>query len=121
MLLTPTLKMDAAGYSKMFLPFCLVALCYVTEYCDLHVTALKTSDLICWYACLVNGSSRSVNSVLTGCAKHIQFKPLWSEDVKLPDGALFVIAHSLAVLNKAKTSDFNCRVAECRLAAQVTC
>jgi N-acetylgalactosamine kinase len=57
---------------------------------------------------------------VTGCAKHIQFSPLRSEDVKLPDGAVFVIAHSLAVLNKAKTSDFNCRVAECRLAAQVT-
>ncbi|GFG35106.1 hypothetical protein Cfor_01402 [Coptotermes formosanus] len=54
-----------------------------------------------------------------GCAKHIQFNPLQSEDVKLPDGAVFVIAHSLAVLNKAKTSDFNCRVAECRLASQI--
>ncbi|KAJ9580402.1 hypothetical protein L9F63_003926, partial [Diploptera punctata] len=54
-----------------------------------------------------------------GCAKHIQFNPLRSEDVKLPEGAVFVIAHSLAVLNKAKTSDFNCRVAECRLAAQL--
>ncbi|PNF41266.1 N-acetylgalactosamine kinase, partial [Cryptotermes secundus] len=54
-----------------------------------------------------------------GCAKHIQFNPLLSEDVKLPDGAVFVIAHSLAVLNKAKTSDFNCRVAECHLAAQI--
>lgn len=54
-----------------------------------------------------------------GCAKHIQFSPLRSEDVKLPDGAVFVIAHSLTVLNKAKTSDFNCRVAECRLAAQI--
>jgi len=56
---------------------------------------------------------------VTGCAKHIQFNPLQSEDVKLPDGAVFVIAHSLAILNKAKTSDFNCRVAECRLASQV--
>ncbi|KDR23048.1 N-acetylgalactosamine kinase [Zootermopsis nevadensis] len=54
-----------------------------------------------------------------GCAKHIQFNPLRSEDVKLPDGVVFVIAHSLAVLNKAKTSDFNCRVAECRLASQI--
>lgn len=56
---------------------------------------------------------------VAGCAKHIQFNPLRSEDVKLPDGVVFVIAHSLAVLNKAKTSDFNCRVAECRLASQV--
>ncbi|XP_069686505.1 N-acetylgalactosamine kinase-like [Periplaneta americana] len=54
-----------------------------------------------------------------GCAKHIQFNPLRSEDVKLPDGAVFVIAHSLAILNKAKTSDYNCRVAECRLATQL--
>ncbi|KAJ8970738.1 hypothetical protein NQ317_004886 [Molorchus minor] len=34
-------------------------------------------------------------------------------------GAVFVIAHSLTNLNKAATADFNCRVIECRLAAQV--
>lgn len=43
-----------------------------------------------------------------------------SQDIKLPDGAMFVIAHSLATKNKAASADFNCRVVECRLAAQVS-
>lgn len=54
-----------------------------------------------------------------GCAKLIKFDPLRSEDVRLPSGAVFVIAHSLAELNKAATADYNCRVVECRLAAQI--
>lgn len=54
-----------------------------------------------------------------GCAKFIEFFPLRSTDVKLPEGATFVIAHSLVEKNKAASSDFNCRVVECRLAAQV--
>lgn len=49
----------------------------------------------------------------------IEFSPLSSKDVQLPVGAVFVIAHSLTNLNKAATADFNCRVIECRLAAQV--
>ncbi|XP_044269352.1 N-acetylgalactosamine kinase [Tribolium madens] len=54
-----------------------------------------------------------------GCAKLIEFSPLRSTDITLPPGAVFVIAHSLAKLNKAATADFNCRVVECRLAAQL--
>jgi N-acetylgalactosamine kinase len=54
-----------------------------------------------------------------GCAKLIEFGPLRSTDITLPGGAVFVIAHSLAKLNKAATADFNCRVVECRLAGQI--
>lgn len=54
-----------------------------------------------------------------GCAKLIDFGPLRSQDVALPSGAVFVVAHSLSELNKAATSDYNCRVVECRLAAQI--
>lgn len=54
-----------------------------------------------------------------GCAKHIQFNPLRASDVKLPENATFVIVHSLQELNKAATSDYNCRVVECRLASQI--
>lgn len=39
--------------------------------------------------------------------------------MKLPPNAVFVIAHSLAEMNKAATGDFNCRVVECRLACQI--
>ncbi|XP_030751450.1 N-acetylgalactosamine kinase [Sitophilus oryzae] len=54
-----------------------------------------------------------------GCAKLIEFEPLRSTEVRLPGGAVFVIAHSLSSLNKAATGDFNCRVVECRLATQI--
>lgn len=54
-----------------------------------------------------------------GTAKLIEFNPLRSTDVQLPDGAVFVIANSCVELNKAATSDFNIRVVECRLASQI--
>jgi len=57
---------------------------------------------------------------IVGSAKLIEFEPLRSTDIKLPNGAVFVIAHSLSSLNKAATGDFNRRVVECRLAAQVS-
>lgn len=49
----------------------------------------------------------------------IEFNPLRATDITLPENAVFVIAHSQAYHNKASTADFNLRVAECRLAAQV--
>ena len=41
-----------------------------------------------------------------------------AEDVRLPDGAMFVIANSLTVSKKAESADwhYNMRVTECRLA-----
>ena len=55
-----------------------------------------------------------------GSAMLIEFNPLRGTDVTLPETAVFVIAHSQACHNKASTTDYNLRVAECRLAAQVT-
>ncbi|KAK9845404.1 hypothetical protein WJX81_005682 [Elliptochloris bilobata] len=54
-----------------------------------------------------------------GVAKLISFNPVRAEDVRLPDGAMFVIANSLTVSKKAVSADFqyNMRVTECRLAA----
>ncbi|KAK9499477.1 hypothetical protein O3M35_002508 [Rhynocoris fuscipes] len=54
-----------------------------------------------------------------GCAKHIQFNPIKTVDVKLPEELVFVIAHSLVTKNKAESSEFNTRVIECRLATQI--
>lgn len=54
-----------------------------------------------------------------GSAMLIEFNPLRGTDVMLPETAVFVIAHSQACHNKASTTDYNLRVAECRLAAQV--
>lgn len=54
-----------------------------------------------------------------GSAMLIEFNPLHGTDVTLPENAVFVIAHSQAYHNKASSADFNLRVAECRLAAQI--
>ena len=57
-----------------------------------------------------------------GTAKLIEFNPLRSTDVMLPKGATFVIANSLAQVNKADSSGgskYNVRVAECRIATKV--
>lgn len=54
-----------------------------------------------------------------GTAKLIEFSPLRATNVKLPSGAVFVIANSCVEMNKAATSHFNVRVMECRLAAKV--
>ncbi|XP_071638796.1 N-acetylgalactosamine kinase-like [Temnothorax longispinosus] len=57
-----------------------------------------------------------------GKAKLIEFpsdEPLRATDVTLTESAVFVIAHSQAYHNKASTADYNLRVAECRLAAQM--
>ncbi|XP_016783677.1 N-acetylgalactosamine kinase isoform X5 [Pan troglodytes] len=54
-----------------------------------------------------------------GTAKLIEFSPLRATDVKLPSGAVFVIANSCVEMNKAATSHFNIRVMECRLAAKI--
>ncbi|XP_076650138.1 N-acetylgalactosamine kinase [Halictus rubicundus] len=54
-----------------------------------------------------------------GSAMLIEFNPLRATNVTLPETAVFVVAHSQACHNKAATTDFNLRVAECRLAAQM--
>mmetsp|Transcript_22161 Transcript_22161/g.66139 ORF Transcript_22161/g.66139 Transcript_22161/m.66139 type:complete len:506 (-) Transcript_22161:65-1582(-) len=58
---------------------------------------------------------------MKGLAKKVEFNPVRTEDVALPEGAAFVIGHSLAVSNKAVGAErrFNMRVVECRLAAMV--
>lgn len=52
-------------------------------------------------------------------AKLIEFNPLRATDVKLPDGAVFVISNCCVEMNKAASSHFNIRVVECRIAAKV--
>ncbi|XP_062998864.1 N-acetylgalactosamine kinase [Elgaria multicarinata webbii] len=54
-----------------------------------------------------------------GTAKLIEFNPLKATDVRLPEGAAFVIANSCVAMNKAATSHFNIRVMECRLATKL--
>lgn len=53
------------------------------------------------------------------CAQYISWNPLKATKVVLPEDATFVVAHSLAEVNKAATNDYNERVIECRLAAKI--
>ncbi|XP_018521841.1 N-acetylgalactosamine kinase [Lates calcarifer] len=54
-----------------------------------------------------------------GTAKLIEFQPLRATDVKLPDGAVFVISNCCIEMNKAASSHFNIRVVECRIATKM--
>ncbi|CAM4734978.1 unnamed protein product [Leuciscus chuanchicus] len=54
-----------------------------------------------------------------GTAKLIEFNPLRATDVRLPDGAFFVIANCCVEMNKAASSHFNMRVVECRIATKI--
>lgn len=54
-----------------------------------------------------------------GKAKLIEFNPIRTTGVQMPDEAVFVISNCCVGLNKAATSHFNTRVAECRLATQL--
>uniref|UniRef100_A0A3Q3JCG1 Galactokinase 2 n=2 Tax=Monopterus albus TaxID=43700 RepID=A0A3Q3JCG1_MONAL len=54
-----------------------------------------------------------------GTAKLIEFQPLRTTDVKLPDGAVFVISNCCVEMNKAASSHFNIRVVECRIATKM--
>ncbi|KAK9516536.1 hypothetical protein VZT92_024459 [Zoarces viviparus] len=54
-----------------------------------------------------------------GTAKLIEFQPLKATDIKLPDGAVFVISNCCVEMNKAASSHFNIRVVECRIATKM--
>ncbi|VDM91442.1 unnamed protein product, partial [Onchocerca ochengi] len=54
-----------------------------------------------------------------GSAMLINFNPLRFLPVTLPENALFAVIHTGEALNKATTSQYNERVVECRLAAQI--
>ena len=76
-----------------------------------------------FYLCLLefwaNECLISTSPLLTQ-AKKIDFNPLREQDVSLPDGVTFVISNCCVEKNKAASSDFNTRVVECRIAAQVS-
>lgn len=60
-------------------------------------------------------------SLFTSCYKLAVLLQIAASDVVLPEGAVFVIANSLTVSNKAETAAgrYNMRVVECKLATAV--
>ncbi len=54
-----------------------------------------------------------------GKALMIEFNPVRSSEVDLPEGYSFIISNTLVRANKAAESDFNTRVAECHIGARV--
>ncbi len=55
-----------------------------------------------------------------GTAKMVEFNPLATTNVHLPRGVAFVVSNTLVAAEKAASdSQYNVRVVECRLAAQV--
>ena len=54
-----------------------------------------------------------------GKAQMITFNPIRTAEVQLPSCAVFIVSNCLVEKNKAASADFNERVVECRLAAQV--
>ena len=54
-----------------------------------------------------------------GTALRIDFSPLRSKNIELPEDAVFVVVHSNTELNKGATSHYNERVIEGRIVAQV--
>lgn len=55
-----------------------------------------------------------------GCAQFIEFYPeLKATSIELPPNATFVVANSLAEVNKAITSSFNERTVQCHLATNL--
>ncbi|CAH1797812.1 unnamed protein product, partial [Owenia fusiformis] len=115
----------SAGLSSSSALVCCAAL--VTLRCNkLTMSKVELADMCAkceHYIGTIGGGMDQAISFLAqpGTAKFIEFNPLKVTDVSLPEGATFVISNSCVELNKAATSDFNIRVVECRLAAQVIC
>ena len=56
---------------------------------------------------------------LSGYAKLIEFNPLRTTDVLLPDCAVFMVLNSMIIANKAAFESFNVRVVEGRIGTLV--
>ncbi|XP_039989917.1 N-acetylgalactosamine kinase [Xiphias gladius] len=74
----------------------------------------------CYIGTEGGGMDQSISFLAeSGTAKLIEFQPLRATDVKLPDGAVFVISNCCVEMNKAASSHFNIRVVECRIATKM--
>uniref|UniRef100_A0A3B3HVC1 Galactokinase 2 n=1 Tax=Oryzias latipes TaxID=8090 RepID=A0A3B3HVC1_ORYLA len=80
----------------------------------------SSSALVCCAdMCQMHGPVHFFSGRKRHCAKLIEFHPLRATDVKLPEGAVFVISNCCKEMNKAASSHYNIRVVECRIATKM--
>jgi len=112
-----------SGLSSSSALCCAVAVA-VMHALGLNFTQGEIADFTCKcerYSGTQSGGMDQAISIMgeAGVAKLVDFNPISTNDVHLPEEAAFVIGNCLAVSNKAETAHerYNLRVVECRLAA----
>ncbi|CAD5206885.1 unnamed protein product [Bursaphelenchus okinawaensis] len=105
----------AAGLSSSSAMVCASVLTTWTSYTDKIFEGYTKRDVVE----VATRSERLVGLEEEGTALHIDFDPLEIRKVELPSEALFCVLHSGVDSNKAATSNYNERVVECRVAAQL--
>ena len=107
------------------------ALCCASALAVMHALNLsftkgEIADFTCKcerYSGTQSGGMDQAISIMgeAGVAKLVDFNPIQTNDVYLPENAAFIIGNCLAVSKKAETAHerYNLRVVECRLAAMV--
>jgi len=105
------------------------ALCCAVAVAVMHALGLdftkgEIADFTCKcerYSGTQSGGMDQAISIMgeAGVAKLVDFNPITTNDVQLPEDAAFIIGNCLAVSNKAEGAHerYNLRVVECRLAA----
>lgn len=114
-----------SGLSSSSALCCAVAVAVMSAY-GLNFTKGELADFTCKcerYSGTQSGGMDQAISIMgeAGVAKLVDFNPISTNDVVLPEDAAFVIGNCLAVSNKAEGAHerYNLRVVECRLAAIV--
>jgi N-acetylgalactosamine kinase len=114
-----------SGLSSSSALCCAVAVAVMSAY-GLNFTKGDIADFTCKcerYSGTQSGGMDQAISIMgqAGVAKLVDFNPISTNDVVLPDDAAFIIGNCLAVSNKAEGAHerYNLRVVECRLAAMV--
>lgn len=114
-----------SGLSSSSALCCASALAVMSAH-GLSFTKGEIADFTCKcerYSGTQSGGMDQAISIMgeAGVAKLVDFNPIQTNDVYLPENCAFVIGNCLAVSNKAETAHerYNLRVVECRLAAMV--
>lgn len=114
-----------SGLSSSSALCCAVAVAVMNAF-GLNISKGELAELTCKcerYSGTQSGGMDQAISIMgeAGVAKLVDFNPISTNDVWLPEDAAFIIGNCLAVSNKAEGAHlrYNLRVVECRLAAIV--